>query len=182
MEGPRTLAVDIGGTGVKLALLDGKGRIIGKSVRVPTPMPPVAPEVLTGGSGTTGSDVYALGALLYTALTGTTPFAVTTWAEATLAHVRGALPAPIMLPDLPHEIRELCARCLSPTPWTRPTSEEAAEVLARWSAPVSPAAGFSGLFSSTASYAIPTQFSAYPTLSEAVMEAGRAADGWLIHG
>jgi predicted TIM-barrel fold metal-dependent hydrolase len=47
MEGPRTLAVDIGGTGVKLALLDGKGRIIGKNVRVPTPMPPVAPEVLT---------------------------------------------------------------------------------------------------------------------------------------
>src|SRR5258708_37815956 len=47
MEEPRTLAVDIGGTGVKLALLDGKGRIIGKSVRVPTPMPPVAPEVLT---------------------------------------------------------------------------------------------------------------------------------------
>ena len=47
MEGPRTLAVDIGGTGVKLALLDGKGRIIGKNIRVPTPMPPVAPEVLT---------------------------------------------------------------------------------------------------------------------------------------
>ena len=47
MAGPRTLAVDIGGTGVKLALLDPKGRMIGKSIRVPTPMPPVAPEVLT---------------------------------------------------------------------------------------------------------------------------------------
>ena len=47
MEGPRTLAVDIGGTGVKLALLDGKGRMIGKNIRVPTPMPPVPPEVLT---------------------------------------------------------------------------------------------------------------------------------------
>jgi predicted TIM-barrel fold metal-dependent hydrolase/predicted NBD/HSP70 family sugar kinase len=46
MAEPRTLAVDIGGTGVKLAVLDGKGRIIGESVRVPTPMPPVAPEVL----------------------------------------------------------------------------------------------------------------------------------------
>jgi len=43
MSSPRTLAVDIGGTGVKLALLDDKGRIIGKSLRVPTPMPPVAP-------------------------------------------------------------------------------------------------------------------------------------------
>jgi serine/threonine-protein kinase len=146
----------------------------GEAPRAGTPAY-VAPEVLTGGSGTTGSDVYALGALLYTALTGTTPFAVTTWAEATLAHVRGALPAPIMLPDLPHEIRELCARCLSPTPWTRPTSEEAAEVLARWSAPVSPAAGFSGLFSSTPSYAIPTQFSAYPTLSEGDRRTGLTA-------
>ena len=46
MSSPRTLAVDIGGTGVKLALLDDKGRIIGKSLRVPTPMPPVAPEAL----------------------------------------------------------------------------------------------------------------------------------------
>src|SRR5207244_8725758 len=47
MAGPCTLAVDIGGTGVKLALLDPKGRMIGKSIRVPTPMPPVAPEMLT---------------------------------------------------------------------------------------------------------------------------------------
>jgi len=46
MASPRTLAVDIGGTGVKLALLDDKGRIIGNSLRVPTPMPPVAPEAL----------------------------------------------------------------------------------------------------------------------------------------
>ena len=46
MADPRTLAVDIGGTGVKLALLDVKGRIVGKRIRVPTPMPPVAPEAL----------------------------------------------------------------------------------------------------------------------------------------
>jgi predicted TIM-barrel fold metal-dependent hydrolase/predicted NBD/HSP70 family sugar kinase len=51
MEGPRTLAVDIGGTGVKLALLDDEGRIIGRNIRVPTPMPPVAPEVLTATIG-----------------------------------------------------------------------------------------------------------------------------------
>jgi len=51
MTDPRTLAVDIGGTGVKLALLDGKGRILGESVRVPTPMPPVAPQLLTDTIG-----------------------------------------------------------------------------------------------------------------------------------
>jgi hypothetical protein len=103
----------------------------------------LAPEVVTGGTATAESDVYALGVLLYTSLTATTPFAVNTWAEATLAHERGARPAPILVPDLPHEVRQLCARCLSPVPWSRPTSEEAAEVLARWSARVGPAAGLS---------------------------------------
>jgi polyphosphate glucokinase len=43
----RTLAVDIGGTGIKLALLDGDGKMIGERVRVPTPPPPVAPEIVT---------------------------------------------------------------------------------------------------------------------------------------
>jgi predicted TIM-barrel fold metal-dependent hydrolase/predicted NBD/HSP70 family sugar kinase len=47
MDDRRTLAVDIGGTGIKLALLDGAGQMIGKQVRLPTPAPPVAPEAVT---------------------------------------------------------------------------------------------------------------------------------------
>ena len=47
MDDRRTLAVDIGGTGIKLAVLDGRGQIIGKEVRVATPALPVAPRVLT---------------------------------------------------------------------------------------------------------------------------------------
>ncbi|HEX5317655.1 MAG TPA: ROK family protein [Stellaceae bacterium] len=43
----RTLAVDIGGTGIKLALLDNRGEMIGERVRVPTPTPPVAPDEVT---------------------------------------------------------------------------------------------------------------------------------------
>jgi predicted TIM-barrel fold metal-dependent hydrolase len=46
MSDRRTLAVDIGGTGVKLAALDDSGRIVGEPVRVPTPEKPVAPEAL----------------------------------------------------------------------------------------------------------------------------------------
>ncbi len=46
MDEGRTLAVDIGGTGIKLALLDGAGQLIGKRLRLPTPPPPVAPETL----------------------------------------------------------------------------------------------------------------------------------------
>lgn len=47
MDDRRTLAVDIGGTGIKAAVLDGNGAMIGERVRVPTPPPPIAPEVLT---------------------------------------------------------------------------------------------------------------------------------------
>jgi predicted TIM-barrel fold metal-dependent hydrolase/predicted NBD/HSP70 family sugar kinase len=51
MDESRTLAVDIGGTGIKLAVLDGAGQMIGKPVRQPTPAPPVAPQVLTAAIG-----------------------------------------------------------------------------------------------------------------------------------
>ncbi len=46
MADPRTLAVDIGGTGIKLAVLDGAGKMTGEPVRVPTPAAPVAPQKL----------------------------------------------------------------------------------------------------------------------------------------
>src|SRR4051812_21305747 len=46
MADTRTLAVDIGGTGIKVALLDDDGDMIGERVRVPTPPQPVAPETL----------------------------------------------------------------------------------------------------------------------------------------
>jgi polyphosphate glucokinase len=42
----RTLAIDIGGTGIKAALLDDTGNMIGERQRVPTPPKPVAPEDL----------------------------------------------------------------------------------------------------------------------------------------
>jgi polyphosphate glucokinase len=46
MKEPRTLAIDIGGTGIKAALLDDAGGMIGERQRVPTPPKPVAPEDL----------------------------------------------------------------------------------------------------------------------------------------
>jgi predicted TIM-barrel fold metal-dependent hydrolase len=47
MDDIKTLAVDIGGSGLKLAVLDAGGTMIGKRVRVPTPPQPVSPEGLT---------------------------------------------------------------------------------------------------------------------------------------
>jgi polyphosphate glucokinase len=46
MNQPRTLAIDIGGTGIKAALLDNDGSMIGERQRVPTPAKPIAPEAL----------------------------------------------------------------------------------------------------------------------------------------
>ena len=44
----KTLAVDIGGSGIKLALLDQEGKLIGERVRVPTPPAPIPPDELVG--------------------------------------------------------------------------------------------------------------------------------------
>src|SRR5215469_4663326 len=46
MMQPRTLAIDIGGTGIKAALVDDAGNLIGERQRVPTPPRPVAPADL----------------------------------------------------------------------------------------------------------------------------------------
>lgn len=59
MDEARTLAVDIGGTGIKVALLDGEGRIVGERVRVPTPPPPVACETLVAAIETAAAQLGA---------------------------------------------------------------------------------------------------------------------------
>ena len=41
MTEPRTLAVDIGGSGIKAVLLDEDGKMVGQRQRVPTPAKPV---------------------------------------------------------------------------------------------------------------------------------------------
>lgn len=46
MSEARTLAIDIGGTGIKAALLDASGQMAGNRRRIPTPPQPVSPEAL----------------------------------------------------------------------------------------------------------------------------------------
>ena len=48
MSDRHTLAIDIGGTGIKFAALDDSGRIVGERARVPTPPKPVQPEQVVG--------------------------------------------------------------------------------------------------------------------------------------
>ncbi len=46
MSEARTLAIDIGGTGIKAIVLDPSGQMVGQRQRIPTPSKPVSPEAL----------------------------------------------------------------------------------------------------------------------------------------
>ena len=70
--------------------------------------------------------MYALGAILYTLLTGQPLFPGPTLAE-TLGQVRSQAPVPPRhwRPDIPPELEAVCLKCLEKQPARRPVSAEA---------------------------------------------------------
>jgi hypothetical protein len=91
----------------------------------------VAPERLLEGQAGTASDVYALGLLLYRTLAGNLPWDADTVTQMLIAH-KYVPPSPLPpLDSIPLEARELCERCLAKDPDDRPSSHEAADILAR---------------------------------------------------
>jgi serine/threonine-protein kinase len=96
----------------------------------------VAPEQITGGSEAAGpaADVYALGAILYAALTGRAPF-VGKSKPLILEQVRTARPeSPSKLrPGIPSALEAICLKCLEKSPARRYSSAQAlADDLGRW--------------------------------------------------
>ena len=90
----------------------------------------LAPERLAGAPVTAASDVYALGLLLFRALTSQLPWPAETATEMIRAHVYAD---PAALPDLlgvPAAVRDLASRCLAKQPSDRPSARTAAIVLA----------------------------------------------------
>jgi tetratricopeptide (TPR) repeat protein len=82
----------------------------------------MAPEQAEGRSSLAGetTDVYALGAILYTLLTGSPPFRAATAIE-TLAQVKAVEPVPPsrLQPGLPRDIETICLKCLEKSPGRR---------------------------------------------------------------
>lgn len=98
----------------------------------------LAPERVAGGPVRPATDVYALGLLLYRALSGRMPWTATTVTQMIKAQVY-AVPAPLPpVPGLPPEVLRLLRRCLAKKPGERPSSGEIAHVLAEISGAPNP--------------------------------------------
>ncbi|MFY0540370.1 protein kinase domain-containing protein [Nannocystis pusilla] len=77
----------------------------------------MAPEQVRGGHVDARTDIYALGAMLYHALTGRPPFAAPSPIALGLAHCQDPVPAPRLLrPDIPVEWEALILRALEKDP------------------------------------------------------------------
>ena len=90
----------------------------------------LAPERLGGAQVSAATDVYALGLLLYRALTGRLPWPAETTAEALRAHLY-ADPDPLpAFAGMPAAVADLCLRCLAKSPADRPGAADVARALA----------------------------------------------------
>jgi eukaryotic-like serine/threonine-protein kinase len=87
----------------------------------------VAPERLDGRPAQPATDVYSLGVLLYETLTGRVPFPADTWED--LNRALGEEIPPLAVPGLPAPVVEICLRCLSRDPLSRPTAHQVATAL-----------------------------------------------------
>jgi serine/threonine-protein kinase len=83
----------------------------------------LAPEQAAGDEVNAAADVYSLGAVLYEALTGRTPFQASTLVQLLTAQQDGAVTPPSELVDgVPPALEETIMRCLARNPEYRPAS------------------------------------------------------------
>ncbi|MFN0149300.1 MAG: protein kinase domain-containing protein [bacterium] len=114
-EGGRIVLMDFG-LGRETAAADGTGSQRSLSG---TPMF-MAPEVLRGAEPSARSDVYSLGVVLFSLITGSFPVEAGSLAELRARHERGSVKhARELRPDLPEDFAHVLDRILSPDPQNR---------------------------------------------------------------
>lgn len=82
----------------------------------------MAPEQALAQPATTATDYYAVGAMLYEALSGKRPYTGNIW-EVLSAKLHGTMPEPLAS-DLPADLAQLCAALMSRDPNARPGAAE----------------------------------------------------------
>jgi hypothetical protein len=139
----------------------------------------MAPEHLRGEPTDARADVYALGCVLHTALTGTPPFRRETVPATITAHLHEAPPRPSLTPGVPEAFDAVVARALAKDPSRRyPAAGDlgrAARAAAVGHGPVS-ARGSVATGAATPEHAEPTRLAA-PAGATAVVERAPASEG-----
>jgi serine/threonine-protein kinase len=108
--------------GISTVTGDASMTVAGQTLGTPAYL---APERVQGLPATPAVDVYALGAVLYNAVTGRSPFQGS-WTEQAHAHVHQPVPDLDLVPD---PLRRVLAACLSKWPDDRPSAAQLAEAL-----------------------------------------------------
>jgi len=102
--------------------LTTEGRILGTAVYM-------SPEQVRGQRATSASDVYAVGIMIYEAITGDLPFRAETQLGFLYQHAEVAPPRPVVRAGYPAALGALALACLAKDAAARPTMAEVAERL-----------------------------------------------------
>jgi hypothetical protein len=102
---------------------------------VPGTLAYIAPERLAGDDATGAADVWAVGVMLWEALSGRHPFWQSSMLETARAIEAGAPSLSALRPDLPNALLQLVDRSLSLAPASRPSAQELADRLRGSAAP-----------------------------------------------